>query len=352
MKTVSFIVLFFALLTNAAVTAQSNSAATNCAQETSIAKQAQPTGDCAKANLQLDPRSEAWTVDALSYLQRALSHLKNGDRVAAMVELNEAIKLNSQIAEAYFTRGSIYAEDKDYDRALQDFDQAISLNPVLTEAFHQRALAHRGKLEFSQALKDLNTAIGMEPFNPSLLRERGEAHLALGDYDRAVDDYQDAMSIDRSSIDPYSMANLLFFQGRFSQSAQTMQQVLKIKPENPYAMLWRYLAFAKANGVAAAARELADHSTRSNDKRWPTAAIDYYLGKIDEGALRGAAQSSEALKNSEQICQANFFAGEAKLLKGVHEEAIGLLRAAQSQCRPDSTFFHGASAELKRLGAL
>ena len=144
-----------------------------------------------------------------------------------MGELNEAIKLNSQIAEAYFTRGSIYAEDKDYDRALQDFDQAISLNPVLTEAFHQRALAHRGKLAFSQALKDLNTAIGMEPFNPRLLRDRGEAYLALGDYDRAVDDYQAAMSIDRSSIDPYSMANLLFFQGRFSQSAQTMQQVLK-----------------------------------------------------------------------------------------------------------------------------
>ena len=353
MKTLSFIALFSAaLLTNAVVAAQSNSAATNCAQDTSIAGQAQVTEDCAKANLQFDPRSEAWTVDALSYLQRALSHLKNGDRVTALGDLDEAIKLNPHIAEAYFTRGSIYAEDKDYDRALLDFDQAISLNPVLTDAFHQRALAHRGKLDFPQALRDLNAAIGMEPFNPRLLRDRGEAHLALGDYDRAVDDYQTAMSIDPSSIDPYSMANLLFFQGRFSQSAQTMQQVLKIKPENPYAMLWRYLAFAKANGIPAAARELAEQSTKAIDKRWPTAAIDYYLGKIDEGALRGAALTNEALKNSEQICQANFFAGEAKLLKGIHEEAIGLLRAAQSQCRPDSQFFHGASAELKRLGAL
>ena len=52
------------------------------------------------------------------------------------------------------------------------------------------------------------------------------------------------------------------------------------------------------------------------------------------------------------MCQANFFAGEAKLLKGVNEEAIALLRAAKSQCQADSPFFHGASAELKRLGAL
>ena len=82
MKTLSFIALFSALLANAVATAQSNSATTKCAQETSH----RPTGtakrDCAKTNLQLDPRSEAWTVDALSYLQRALSHLKNGDRVS------------------------------------------------------------------------------------------------------------------------------------------------------------------------------------------------------------------------------------------------------------------------------
>ena len=129
----------------------------------------------------------------------------------------------------------------------------------------------------------------MEPFNPRLFRDRGDAYRAIGDYDGAVDDYQAAMSIDRSSVDPYAMANLLFFQGRFSQSAQTMQQALKMKPENPYAMLWRYLAFAKANGIPAAARELAEHSMRSVDTRWPTAAIDYYLGKIDDGALRGAA---------------------------------------------------------------
>jgi lipoprotein NlpI len=352
-KTLVLIALFSAALqTSAVLAAQPNSAAINCGQETSLPAQAQATRDCAKAHGQIEPRSEAWTVDALSYLQSALSHLKNGDRVSAVGDLNEAIKLNPHMAEAYFARGSIYAEDKDYDRALPDFDQALSLNPALTDALHQRALAHRGKLKYRHALKDFDAAIGMEPFNPRLLRDRGDAYLAIGDYDRAVDDYQAAMSIDRSSIDPYSMANLLFFQGRFSQSAQTMQQVLKAKPENPYAMLWRYLAFAKANGIPAAARELAEHSTRSIDKRWPTPAIDYYLGKIDDGALRGAAMTSQAPENSEQICQANFFSGEAKLLKGINEEAIALLRAAQSQCPPDSPFFHGASAELKRLGAL
>ena len=137
-----------ALQTTAVVAAQPNSAAINCGEVTSSDTPAWVATDCAKAEGQMEPRSEGWTVDALSYLQSALSHLKNGDRVSATGDLDQAIKLNPHLAEAYFTRGSIHAEDRNFDRALLDFDEAISLNPVLTDAFHQRALAYRGKLEF------------------------------------------------------------------------------------------------------------------------------------------------------------------------------------------------------------
>jgi lipoprotein NlpI len=318
-----------------------------CDQQASVATVA---AECAKTSAQAG--SEAWSVDALTYLQRALTHLKNNDQEGAIDTLNQSINLNPHIAEAHFTRGTIYAARKEYDLALQDFDQAVELNPILTEAFQQRALVHRNRHEYAAAIKDLDAAVKLEPFNPGLLRDRGEAYLALGEYDHTVDDYQAAMMIDRNSVDPYVMANLLFFQGRFSQSAQTMQQVLKAKPADPYAMLWRYLAAAKANGAAAAAHELAELSTRTIDKRWPAAAIDYYLGRLDDNGLRAAAAISDATENIDQICQAAFYAGEAKLLKGTNDEAITLLHAATSRCEPNTPFFHGASAELKRLGVL
>lgn len=313
---------------------------TPCSADSNLA-----TSECAAS-------TEGWSIDALSYLQRALAHLKNNDPQQAIEALNQSIKLNPHIAEVHFTRGTIHASRKDYASAVQDFDRAIELNPMMTEAFQQRAHVHTRKHEHAAAIKDLDAAVKLEPFNPALLRERGDAYLGLGDYDRAVDDCQAAMMIDRGSIDPYAMANLLFFQGRFSQSAQTMQQVLKAKPADPYAMLWRYLASAKANGAAAAARELAELSTRALDKKWPAPAIDYYLGRLDDHGLRSAASISDATENVDQICQADFYAGEAKLLQGTHEEAIALLRKAKSRCQPNTPFFHGASAELKRLGGL
>jgi lipoprotein NlpI len=269
-----------------------------------------------------------------------------------MIDINEAIKLNPYVAETYYTRGTIYASAKDYDSAMQDYDKAISLNPALAEAFHQRALLHERKQDHRQAIKDLDVAIGLEPNTPGTLRDRGNVYRAMGDYDRAVDDYQAAMSLDRNMIDPYSMANLLFFQGRFVQSAQTMQQAVKAKPENQHAVLWRYLALAKASGVQVATRELSEQSARLIDKRWPAPVIDYYLGKIDDGAMQAAANTTEATDKVEPNCQAVFYAAEAKLLKGTNEDAIALLRAARSQCAPDTTFYHGASSELKRLGQL
>jgi lipoprotein NlpI len=66
--------------------------------------------------------------------------------------------------------------------------------------------------------------------------------------------------------------------------------------------------------------------------------------------MYAAAENPEPKKNTEQICEANFYAAEAKLLKGATEEAIPLLRAAEKECPPTFYEAHGARAELKRLG--
>ena len=78
--------------------------------------------------------------------------------------------------------------------------------------------------------------------------------------------------------------------------------------------------------------------------------IDFYLGKIDEKELYAVVEDADTKKKSEQVCDANFYAAEAKLLRGLTKEAIPLLRAAQKDCPSDFPEAHGASAELKRLG--
>lgn len=290
--------------------------------------------------------------DATSLHQRAVDLFKQHHHERALEDLHKAIGFNPYYTPAYFLRGQIFAKQKDFTAAIADFDRVIAQDASVANAYHQRALAHQENRDPHHALRDFDKALALEPQNALLLRDRAIAQRDAGNYDQAVDDYEEALRLGFSAIDPHPLADLLFFQGRFHQSAQTLQQVVRTRPDNRHAALWRYLALGKANDDRGAARELAEQSARaaSIDKRWPTAVFEFYSGKIDESSLYAAAETDEAALRTEQQCQAHFYIAEAKLLKGAKDDAIPRLQAAKNQCPPNSAFFHGANAELKRFG--
>jgi len=295
--------------------------------------------------------SDEQPSDATGLYQRARDFFKQNNHERALADLHAAIRVNPYYTPAYLLRGQIFAGKKDFAAAIADFSSVIAQDASITIAFHQRAIAYQENRDYRRALTDFDRALALEPRNPLLLRDRAIAHRDAGNYDQAVVDYEEAMRLGFSAIDPHPLAELLFFQGRFHQSAQTLQQVVRIKPDNRHAVLWRYLALGKANDDRSAARELAEQSARAaTDKRWPTAVFEYYMGKIDEFSLYAATETDDEKLKTEQQCQANFYIAEAKLLKGAKDDAISLLQAAKSQCATNASFFHGANAELKRFG--
>jgi lipoprotein NlpI len=295
--------------------------------------------------------SDAQPNDATSLHQRALDFFNQNDHERALADLYAAIRVNPFYTPAYFLRGQIFAGKKQFAKAIEDFSSVIAQDATVANAFHQRALALQESHDYRRALQDFDKALALEPQNALLMRDRAIAQRDAGNYDQAVDDYEQAMQLGFSNVDPDPLADLLFFQGRFHQSAQTLQQVVRTKPDNRHAALWRYLALGKANDDRGAARELAALATRaSTDNRWPAPVLEFYLGKIDESALYAATEAGEPAIKTEQQCQAHFYVAEAKLLKGAKDDAISRLQAAKNQCAPNSSFFHGANAELKRFG--
>jgi tetratricopeptide (TPR) repeat protein len=168
--------------------------------------------------------------DAASLHQRARRNLDDGNHTRALEDLHASIQLNPYYTQAYYLRGQIFAKQKDFTQAIHDFDKAISQDSSFASALHQRALAHQESRDYRQALKDFDSALALEPLNALTLRDRAIAHRDAGNYDQAVDDYEEAMRLGFSAVDPHPMADLLFFQGRFLQSAQTLQQVVRHRP--------------------------------------------------------------------------------------------------------------------------
>ena len=233
--------------------------------------------------------------DAASLHQRARGNLDDGNHKRALEDLHAAIQINPYYTQAYYLRGQIFAKQKDFAQAINDFDKAISQDSSFAGALHQRALAHQESRDYRQALKDFDSALALEPLNALTLRDRAIAHRDAGNYDQAVDDYEEAMRLGFSAVDPHPMADLLFFQGRFLQSAQTLQQVVRHQAGQPPR---RSMALPRSRlkpMTIAVPRASLPSNRRAHrpDKRWPAAVFEYYLGKIDESSLYAAAETAE-----------------------------------------------------------
>jgi tetratricopeptide (TPR) repeat protein len=68
-----------------------------------------------------------------------------------------------ETAEAYLIRGDSFSANKDYGQAIMDYDQAIRLNPAYAEAYNNRGYAYYWSGDATQAIADYSRAIELRP---------------------------------------------------------------------------------------------------------------------------------------------------------------------------------------------
>ena len=76
-------------------------------------------------------------ADATLYVARAGVEEEMGHAELAMIDIEEAIRLQSTLVEAYLMRGEIYLKQKKLSLARQDFEKAISLGVPQTDLHEQ-----------------------------------------------------------------------------------------------------------------------------------------------------------------------------------------------------------------------
>ena len=253
-----------------------------------------------------------------------------------------------ELAKLHYNRGIEWAAKGDYDRAITDYDTAIRINPGNGDAFYNRASAWGNKGDHDRAIADYDAAIRLNPKDAASYNGRAYERVAKGDYARAIADYDTAIQLDpKLAVALLARARVRYYTGDFLRAVSDLEQSLKID-HNEYTSLWLYLA-RKGTG-AANAEELLDSETRaSRSSGWPGPVIVLYLGRTDAESVFAAATDSDARKQREQRCEANFYLAHWHLLRGDRERALPLLKEAQSGCPRDFLEHEGAVAELRRL---
>ena len=252
----------------------------------------------------------------MAYYFRGLAWGNKGDYDRAIVDFNEAIRLNPQLAEAYDNRGVTWGDKGDYDRAIADFDAAIRLNPQLARAYHSRGFAWSTKGEYDRAIADFDRAIRLDSKNAVAYEDRGVTRFAQGQFE--------------------------FAEGDFSAA-------LRLNPRNAYYVIWRYFAQSRSDHRGAATSELAYNAAKVDGAKWPAAIMDLLAGTTDVNSLLKVAASGDQKAQREQMCEAAFYVGEWHLLQSRQSEARASLERAERHCPKSSVEYFSASAELKRL---
>jgi tetratricopeptide (TPR) repeat protein len=146
-------------------------------------------------------------------------------------KLNIKLQQNPNDAIAFYNRGQLYARNGDFSRAVIDFDQAIRLDPNNAAAFNNRCWARGASGDLDLALKDCNEALRLRPDFADALDSRGLVYLKLNLNGNAVADYDASLRLRPNQ------ASSLFGRGigkvRIGKNAEGNSDIAAAKTINP-----------------------------------------------------------------------------------------------------------------------
>jgi len=299
--------------------------------------------------IELDPKN------VYAYNNRGLTRQSKGDLDGAMADYNRTLELDPKNTYAYNNRGLAKDDKRDYDGAIADCTRAIELDPKYAKSYRNRGVAKEGKGDVDGAIADYNHAIELDPQYADAYNNRALARQAKGDPNSAVADYNRVIELAPKYADAYSnrgvskallrnWADALADYRHFCELSESGQD---------YPRLFIWLSRARLGETEAASKELStylDKRQKATASDWFSKVAGHLLGKVSEADLLAAAASPDAKKDSEQHCEAWFYAGMKKLFSGDKETAANYFHKCLATEQKDFTEFQLAQSELKALG--
>jgi tetratricopeptide (TPR) repeat protein len=147
----------------------------------------------------------------------------------AMLDFDDAVRLDSQCWRAIHNRGLLFAQAGEFEKAFDDFSRAITINPGFAKAYSNRAALYIVAGDVHPALDDYSKAIEVDPDLAVAHRGRGRACHLLGRLDESMENYDAAVQL--SPGDAYavaSRADLLTDLGRYAEAAREYERAIQL----------------------------------------------------------------------------------------------------------------------------
>jgi tetratricopeptide (TPR) repeat protein len=203
--------------------------------------------------------NEALKVDRTykrSFNSRGNAWKGKGELDLAVADYNEAIRLDPGFSFPYNGRASVWYNKGEWDRAIADYSEVIRLDPDIAAPYANRGNAWKAKGELDRALEDQNEALRRDPKNVVVYANRGEVWRLKGDLDRALADQDQSVRLDPRSPLPFLVRGDTYrYKGELNRALADYDQALRLTADYIPAFVGRGLTFEKAGDIARARTE-------------------------------------------------------------------------------------------------
>jgi lipoprotein NlpI len=150
------------------------------------------------------------------------------------------------------------------------------------------------------------------------------------EYDRAYEAFGAVLELDPSYDFAFLNRGIAEYYGNRQRLAAQDMEVFFLKDKNdPYRVIWLYLAEYEQDPAQAIAR-LTYNRQRLSNHQWSTKLVDLFLGKVSPEELLSTSKDNvtEETQFTERLCEAYFYLGKHARLAGANATAMNYFRLA------------------------
>lgn len=149
----------------------------------------------------------------------------------AILQLNEAIRVDPSYADAHYNLGTAFEQKREVNQAIDQYQQAIRLNPDYAEAYNNLGFALGQSGQPDQAIRQFEQAIRLKPDYAQAHNNLGNAFLNQGRLDEAVPQFQQAIHLDPNYVQAHNnLGAALGRKGQLDEAIVEFQKAIRLDP--------------------------------------------------------------------------------------------------------------------------
>jgi len=162
--------------------------------------------------------NRAYTLETLGYPD------------AALLEIEETLKMSPTYIEPYKLRGKIFAERKEYMKAFEDFRIAVMMNPHDYKMRMNLALSYYHMEKYEYAAEHYEKIMTKWPNRPETYFKLSRTYIYLDKYNKALDVLSKGLELaPKAALDTITLADMMAERGHDQEALKAYQLIKGVK---------------------------------------------------------------------------------------------------------------------------